>query len=275
MTHTSPVARATCTLTTGLLALAGCSAPPAPTPAAQPATGAARASLADDAPLDARGQFDSVWGYLAEKYDADGDGRLTQAEYGRGPQAFTRLDSNADGVIDAADFDPDADGVSYLMSQLMLGVYLQADGDPEHLDAAELEQAFGAYDENFDARLTRAEFEALRVERAQYGRPLEDSLASQFDDEMLYTVLTGGIDSNADQTIDFDEVLAFHGRFLAHGALPRTYTGGLQASATLPVATLGAPAPDFTLEPYQGDQAVTLSSFRDRRPVALIFGSYT
>jgi hypothetical protein len=39
---------------------------------------------------------------------------------------------------------------------------------------------------------------------------------------------------------------------------------------------VGTPAPDFAL-PLLGDPAriVRLSSFRDERPVALIFGSYT
>ena len=37
----------------------------------------------------------------------------------------------------------------------------------------------------------------------------------------------------------------------------------------------GALAPDFTLEPRGGGAAITLSSFRGRMPVALVFGSYT
>lgn len=34
-------------------------------------------------------------------------------------------------------------------------------------------------------------------------------------------------------------------------------------------------AADFTLEPRGGGDAVTLSSFRGKSPVALVFGSYT
>jgi hypothetical protein len=34
-------------------------------------------------------------------------------------------------------------------------------------------------------------------------------------------------------------------------------------------------APDFTLRDVDGDHPVRLSEFRGRRPVALIFGSYT
>ena len=37
----------------------------------------------------------------------------------------------------------------------------------------------------------------------------------------------------------------------------------------------GDPAPDFTLEPRGGGTPVRLSSFRDKSPVALVFGSYT
>ena len=37
----------------------------------------------------------------------------------------------------------------------------------------------------------------------------------------------------------------------------------------------GALASDFTLEPRGGGAPVTLSSFRGKSPVALVFGSYT
>jgi hypothetical protein len=37
----------------------------------------------------------------------------------------------------------------------------------------------------------------------------------------------------------------------------------------------GDPAPDFRLKVRGGEQTVALSSFRGRRPVALVFGSYT
>ena len=38
---------------------------------------------------------------------------------------------------------------------------------------------------------------------------------------------------------------------------------------------VGDPAPDFTLANVQGDQSFTLSSFKEKKPVVLIFGSYT
>ena len=41
----------------------------------------------------------STWDYLAEKYDADGDGKITEEEYGRDELHFKRLDVDKDGVI--------------------------------------------------------------------------------------------------------------------------------------------------------------------------------
>ncbi len=37
----------------------------------------------------------------------------------------------------------------------------------------------------------------------------------------------------------------------------------------------GDMAPDFELRDANGENPVTLSSFKDKKPVALIFGSYT
>jgi peroxiredoxin len=38
---------------------------------------------------------------------------------------------------------------------------------------------------------------------------------------------------------------------------------------------LGDWAPDFTLRDSTGEKKVTLSDFRDQRPVVLVFGSFT
>ena len=38
---------------------------------------------------------------------------------------------------------------------------------------------------------------------------------------------------------------------------------------------VGDVAPDFTLSDISGQETITLSDFRGKRPVALVFGSYT
>ena len=47
----------------------------------------------------------STWEYLADKYDADEDGKITPEEYGRDETHFKRLDVDSDGVISKAEID--------------------------------------------------------------------------------------------------------------------------------------------------------------------------
>lgn len=46
-----------------------------------------------------------AWDYLQDKYDANGDDQLTEAEYSRGSEKFQRLDVNRDGVISPKDWE--------------------------------------------------------------------------------------------------------------------------------------------------------------------------
>ena len=61
-------------------------------------------------------------------------------------------------------------------------------------------------------------------------------------------------------------LLALVGVFGAHSLAQDRREGALRP---------GDPAPDFALEPRGGGAPVSLSSFRGRQPVALVFGSYT
>lgn len=45
----------------------------------------------------------SNWEFLAEKYDKDGDGKVSADEYDRGKKTFDRLDADGDGFITAED----------------------------------------------------------------------------------------------------------------------------------------------------------------------------
>ena len=256
MQHRSP----TC-FALALAACAACSTTDAPQPAV----------AEDPPPPQHEGEaYDHVWDYLQARYDADGDGRVSREEYGRDEQAFVRLDADGDGWIAAADFADAVDGVDMLMAQLLLGLYMQDDDDPLRLEADELEAAFGVYDENFDARITDAEFEAAHAQRAQYGLAMEQEVVAGMSEYGAFALLLQGLDTGGDSAIDYDEVMAFQARFLADGELMRVYLAGGEG-----VAAPGEPAPDFTLPLVAGDGQVTLSAFRGERPVALIFGSYT
>jgi len=47
----------------------------------------------------------STWEFLADKYDADEDGKITPEEYGRDETHFKRLDIDSDGFIAKAEID--------------------------------------------------------------------------------------------------------------------------------------------------------------------------
>jgi hypothetical protein len=45
----------------------------------------------------------SSWEFLSEKYDKDGDGKVSADEYDRGKKTFDRLDADGDGFITSED----------------------------------------------------------------------------------------------------------------------------------------------------------------------------
>jgi len=46
----------------------------------------------------------SGWKFVAEKYDANKDGKVTAKEYTRGEEAFKSLDTDSDGVLNEKDW---------------------------------------------------------------------------------------------------------------------------------------------------------------------------
>ncbi len=103
-----------------------------------------------------------------------------------------------------------------------------------------------ASDKNKDGKITKAEL-PQRMQR-MFGR----------------------MDTNSDGVIDKKELAAVEKRF-ANRQRPGN-SGSRSQGAGVPA---GKPAPDFTLKSLDGKTQVTLSSFKGKRPVALVFGSYT
>lgn len=68
-------------------------------------------------------------------------------------------------------------------------------------------------------------------------------------------------------------VLGMLGATVAQPALAGPPRAAPMAHAPHP--EVGDEAPDFTLRERASDAVVTLSSFEGKRPVALVFGSYT
>ena len=86
------------------------------------------------------------------------------------------------------------------------------------------------------------------------------------------------IDTNGDGVIDQAELKKLAERF-AGGRPSGGRPSGGRPSGGRPSSgggvAVGKAAPDFTLKSVDGKQTVKLSSFAAKKPVALIFGSYT
>lgn len=71
-----------------------------------------------------------VWQFLAARYDADHDGRITAAEYTRSARGFRQLDADGDGAVTLHDFDVRFDGVPRQDEEFVYGEGGPEVGDP-------------------------------------------------------------------------------------------------------------------------------------------------
>ena len=234
-------------------------------------------AVAASAPaFDVDGDHESVWSYLVERYDTDGDGAISAAEYERDGQGFGRLDRNGDGTLTEADMVVDRQAMMRgMMAQMLVAMYFQADDDPEKLSLEELEEAFDAYDANGDGVVTAEEFEALSGAREPLGAPPPEMVADRLSRMDPFEALAGGLGVDPEEGLSREGLSAFFTR-RDDGDGVWDLGGNDRAAANDDSGALeGSSAPDFELEPYGGGELVRLSSFAGKQPVALVFGSYT
>lgn len=232
------------------------------------------------APVDAEGRWDTVFEYLTDRYDRDGDGVLTEAEYDRPHGDFVRLDRVPDGVLTEADFAPAGRRMRSLgpseskrqRALHLLAWYFQADEVIHTVQLDEMLAAHTAYDGNGDGRVGRSEFERTAATREGFGRRPAGRWAGLLEAETTdpWERILLGTDGNDDGFLEVSEIESF---FEANpdGA----WAVSPNEVAVSPESLLGRMAPDFTLSDPDGGGTVTLSDFAGDRPVALIFGSYT
>lgn len=208
---------------------------------------------------------------LISKSDKNADGKVTVEEYARGEVRFARLDKNKDGVLTSADFarsegrrggrrrrDPKA--MRGQMLARLLGLRRDQSMTRQQFDAwvdarAKTEDGdidLGAISDAVPARMTR--FIARTFDGDGDGKVSPTELKGSFTDA----------DKNSDGKIDRDELRGRRGAGRRDGA---------RNAAKTP--KVGEVAPDFDLPYKDGDKTAKLSSFAGKRPVALIFGSYT
>lgn len=180
------------------------------------------------------------WQWLAKRFDQDGDELITAEEFKGDAELFERLDRDRNGELTADDFDW-SDASPFLRQQGQAG------------------QWFARIDKSSNGRITSDEwqqfFERLAGEKGYVSR--EDLRTGLFPPAPKRIVPA----NPADEGPSVSTLLLG----IASGEL-----GSLRQGPDIDQS-----APDFELETQDHKQTIRLSSFRDRKPVVLIFGSFT
>lgn len=214
----------------------------------------------------------TIWPHLEKTYDKNGDGKIVKAEYPRGDRAFTNLDRNGDGELTAADFERRGRAPGSRRSR-----------PPSKMKqtARRLGDLYGSFI-NRDGKpgVSKPEWESM-IERL---RPDKNGVIDPDGVEHLVGVAGKGrmaryardylpriLDTDKDETITVAEVRKLFAEIDADES------GVLEAGTEILLPPgVGEVAPDFTLAfADNAKKSVTLSSYRGKRPVCLIFGSYT
>jgi hypothetical protein len=175
------------------------------------------------------------WTWLADHFDADKDGKITRKEFPGDDAQFARLDRNHDGVLTADDFD-------------------WSDRSPFVQKSGMTRSWFSMVDANSNGRISQEEWEAF-FKKAAKGKnhlTLED----------LQGALTPPPPPK-DSAGGPSPLLLIKGLF----------TGELGSFHEGP--SVGDRAPDFRLKTQDGMREMTLGQFKDKKPVVLVFGSFT
>ena len=178
-----------------------------------------------------------TWGWLASRFDPDHDGTIHRAEFAGPAAAWERLDRDHDGVIAATDFDWSERSTWYQMARQGSRRFDMIDSDGSGRITAEEWQAFFAVAAQGKDHLTNDDLRDAMFTIAERPRPRFATFADRVD--RLKVILNGDIGS------------MFEG------------------------PDLGAVAPDFSLTTHDHRGVVRLSENRGKKPVVLIFGSFT
>ena len=211
---------------------------------------------------------EAVWRLLSQRHDRNHDGVVEASEYSRGEERFARLDRNGDGRLTADDFRPG----------------LRRGRPARRMPAkALMGQFFRRYvDDDQDGRVTAAEWRVFVSDTDTDGDGVvtADELLCNGVTRRTFAMVLATLDADRDRKLQTRELavsferLDANGDGLVSGEEMRGRAPSRPDERALP--KVGEPAPDFEL-PLVKDPEKTkrLSTYRGRKPVALIFGSYT
>jgi hypothetical protein len=177
------------------------------------------------------------WKWLAERFDAKKKGKIKLEDW-TGPEAlFQRLDRDRNGTISEDDFDWSARS-AYVKQMNQANQWLRL------------------VDPNKDQKLTREEWNELFEKVAQGKTYLNADDVRALLNPTPPQAQFGIPDIPSKATL-----------------LKGLFQGELGSPCEGP--KLGDKAPDFTLSTHDGKEFVTLSNFFGKKPIVLIFGSFT
>jgi hypothetical protein len=180
------------------------------------------------------------WKWLAGRMDADRDGVISRKEFKGPAELFDRLDRDGDGRITPADFDWSAKSPWVSQSRAAGMLFSRADA-------------------NSNGRISAAEWQAL-FKKAAGGK---DHLTPEDLRQMLLPPRPPAGPGKGREAGMPPRLVLLKG--LLQGEIGSLYEG----------PDLGQPAPDFCLETQDGKRKVALSDYRGKKPVVLVFGSFT
>ena len=184
------------------------------------------------------GQTRYDWKWLAGRHHIDVSGKITRKDW-RGPrELFDRLDRDRDGAITAADLD-------------------WSEQSPWLRQLGMFKQWFGKIDANSNGRVSRQEWEAFFKQIAGDKESFTpEQLQQAFDQKR------SGPKSGPKKDAKFTTQLL---KSLLANELGSPYEG----------PRVNTEAPDFILPTLDGKEKIRLGEFRGKKPVVLIFGSFT
>ena len=224
------------------------------------------------------------WEWLAARHGLRTDQSIPRSAFRGPPEFFERLDRNRDGVLSAADFDWPVD-MTAIPPATASGSPARAApprGDPPGAERRGTDTAVGT---------------PALPERPGGGGDREMMMRRM--QQVMANYLVRLADTDGDGRISREEWLAFFDRAaqgkdhltpedirdavtrLQARTQPRRLSVRVQGlfkgetGSFFEGPAIGQPAPDFSLKTPDGRQEIRLSTYRARRPVVLIFGSFT
>lgn len=190
------------------------------------------------------GQSRYSWSWLAARHGVNEDGRISRNAWRGSAEMFDRLDRNHDGALSAADFD-------------------WSDNSAASREERVYKQWFAKIDGDTNGRISRKEWDGL-FERLAAGKGYltAEDLRQAFPLPGSASGKGAGKKAGQQPPPDFQQIL-LKGFFTSEIGSP------------FPGPRIDEPAPDFTLATHDGKQKITLSDFRGKKPVVLVFGSFT